>query len=612
MGVVTAAVTIAACVSLSPHLSSTEQDSVVVNPTSFDFGAVQVGKTSGTHAITVSPAAGIQNDTITSITSCAQFPLSNFTLPAQVFHQCTMGSGSGSTCTDQIQTFTFTASFAPSFQQLQSCTIVITLLSGQQTVTLQGTGTAPDHLAAVTPTSIDFQTIRRGSVSGAEGIMVHNAGAAGLDISSVTLSDTANFAVTAGNQGAHTIGLGLTDTYSVVCMPQDTNPHTATVTIASDDAASPAVVTLTCTGIDSTIGVDPSPANVSTRVGTAVDFTMTISNTGAAPSTLDSVGLSADASPELTITNITTMSLAAVTGTSTVTLHYAALTDHPQGPLGTLNVLHDSSPTVFPAAITGNARLVTIMTQPSAIDFGPVCLDQQVDQVVAVYAAADGEFTINSFAQPAAPFSVTYNGPTMPIANPQRANDIPFTVSVKPTMAGDFTSTAPVVTDAPGSNATYQLPLKVHALPAGVTATPTTADFGVVDVDTTSDGQMIALTNCSSGPINFTAAHIDGADSASFALVSPSQVSGTSLGTAMSAQFIVVMSPHVIGSKQAQLVIEYDSGTAMIELDGDVTGGDNSDGTLKPTYYSCSAGVPATLIPVGLALGLILRRRRRK
>jgi hypothetical protein len=611
VGSVTAAITIAACVSLSPHLSSTEQDSIVVSPASLDFGSVQVGDTAS-RGIQISPAAGIQDDIVMAITSCPQFPITTTGLPAHVFRSCISGSGSGSGsgCTFDVQTYSFTASFAPTVQGVASCKLTITLATGTQSMTLTGTGTAPDHLADVEPSKIDFGETRKGQQSSAETITVRNAGAKDLDVASVTIDDP-TFVITQGNPAAHVVALGTSENYSVVCAPTDTATHTGTVTITSDDAASPALVTLQCIGIDSNIGIDPSPANLSTRVGAAVGATMTISNSGSADSTLDSVTLSADSSPELTIASVSGTALPANTGTATVTLNYTALTPHPAGTLGTLIVMHDGDPTPRTAPITADARLVTVASQPAAVDFGPVCTNQKVDQLVAVFAQTDGEFVIDTFVQPASPFTVSYTGPPQPLAMPERANDIPFTISVMATAPGDVASTVVVQTDAPGPAAMYSVPVKAHVLPAGVTATPATEDFGVVNVDTTSSGQMITLTNCNIGTVNVTAAHIDGADADSFALVSPSSVA-TALPTAASEQFIVVLSPHIAGTKQAQLVIEYDNGTAMIELDGDVTGG--SDDTTKPreTYYSCNSGVPATLVPALAVLVLLVVRRRRK
>ncbi len=69
----------------APSLSATAQESVVVSPTSYDFGPLQIGQTSGSRTISVNPAAGNQADTVTSITaSCPDFVITAPGLPYEV------------------------------------------------------------------------------------------------------------------------------------------------------------------------------------------------------------------------------------------------------------------------------------------------------------------------------------------------------------------------------------------------------------------------------------------------------------------------------------------------------------------------------------------------
>ena len=130
----------------------------------------------------------------------------------------------------------------------------------------------------------------------------------------------------------------------------------------------------------------------------------------------------------------------------------------------------------------------------------------------------------------------------------------------------------------------------------------------------TTTAKELIVTNCGTAPLTFSSARIEGTDAADFALVSalPSQP----LAQRADTTFLVVMTPHANGGKQAQLVIEHDGGAPItVALDGNGFGGDDTSGGEKGTYYSCNAGGASTL-GAGLGLAIVAvcsyRRRRRR
>jgi MYXO-CTERM domain-containing protein len=79
------------------------------------------------------------------------------------------------------------------------------------------------------------------------------------------------------------------------------------------------------------------------------------------------------------------------------------------------------------------------------------------------------------------------------------------------------------------------------------------------------------------------------------------------------------MSTNTPGVKHAELVINYEGGTARVMLDGeglgDTTDGDPSDpaGPADPrSYYTCSTGTGSAGWPLAIALFVIGVRRRRR
>ena len=65
-----------------------------------------------------------------------------------------------------------------------------------------------------------------------------------------------------------------------------------------------------------------------------------------------------------------------------------------------------------------------------------------------------------------------------------------------------------------------------------------------------------------------------------------------------------------VGPKIATFSVDYDGGTASIELDGEGLGSATGNGP-KSSYYACSAGRPAELWPFAFALAVLVVRRRR-
>jgi len=84
--------TLIGCEASAPDEASSEQASVIVTPTAFDFGTVPLGSASSTHAVTVQPDAGPTEVSVTAVTpasgSCGGFAIAAPPLPAPVGRTC--------------------------------------------------------------------------------------------------------------------------------------------------------------------------------------------------------------------------------------------------------------------------------------------------------------------------------------------------------------------------------------------------------------------------------------------------------------------------------------------------------------------------------------------
>jgi uncharacterized protein (TIGR03382 family) len=250
------------------------------------------------------------------------------------------------------------------------------------------------------------------------------------------------------------------------------------------------------------------------------------------------------------------------------------------------------------------------LTPDGDIDFGPVCSGQTAEQSFSIVGNDEGAFQVNTISTPDAPFTLT--APTLPATvQGAGANEVTFTVSAAPTAAGHQVSTMTVDTDIPGGTP-HMINLAVDALPAGVSATPASIDFGSNPIQATTIGQEIHISNCSTGPVTATNARIEGTDAADFAIVQ--QPDDAMIGPAQNASWLVVLQAHTTGPKEATFVVDYDGGTAMVPLAGeglgDMPGGGTGDGGVK-SYYTCAAGGAGAAWPLALvALAFTVRRRR--
>ncbi|MCX5745046.1 MAG: choice-of-anchor D domain-containing protein [Proteobacteria bacterium] len=229
------------------ELASTEQLTVVLNPSIVSFPTTVVGQTSAAIAITIDPGAGNQDDTITEITeSCPDFAITTPGLPASVYRVCEPDCG-GMPCvakvaplaciTTALQDYVFTAEFTPSIGGAQGCSVSISLNGGTsfRTVSLEGTGTVPPIDISVSPSTIAFGDVRINTDSSAAPVAVRNLGGSTLTVSATSVS--AGF--TLAGALAFAVAAGGAEALDVTCHPTAVGDQPGTLTIESDDPDQP-------------------------------------------------------------------------------------------------------------------------------------------------------------------------------------------------------------------------------------------------------------------------------------------------------------------------------------------------------------------------------------
>jgi hypothetical protein len=608
----------AAACQTAPQTSETDQEITTISTTLLDFGSPQVGTTTGNLSgyIRESTHAGDYSETITGVTyngsssptACPDFTL-NASIPGYVeldcettcFVMCPVGQ----ICTPYD--YDFSANFHPSIAADESCAISFQIASGAKNVTLHGIGAPPPIHVTAAPGSIAFGGVRITTDSTGVNINVANSGGAAATINSASVG--AGYTITAGTTGSHSLGPNANENYTVVCHPTALGAVNGTFSLSSNDPNTPLIsIGMTCSGTDSALAVSPSPAVLPTlRVGETEQKTISITNMGAAATSLQAV----------TVSGMTMVSapapgtpLAANGGATSATIEFDATVKGDVS--GTMHIDYDNGKSLD-TAITGKAVDTTLSLTPDGdVDFGQVCVGQTKLQMFSLVATDEGSFKLTAASTPDAPFTLT--PPTLPATvQGSAANTVTFSVTAAPTDEGDATSMIALTTDIP--NGTPHV-INVHALglSAGVNG-PAQVDLGGNPINETSIGQHVEISNCTAAPISITTVALSGMDAGEFAIVD--QPDNSTIAPAGSATWLVVLQAHTVGLKSASFDAMTDSGTTTsVPLIGEGlgSGSGGTDGGVdngKDSYYACSTGRASSLWPIAVALGLLIRRRKR-
>ena len=534
--------------------------SVSANPTSADFGNVNVGSSSAQQVIT--------------LTNSGSANATSMTYPAAPTHftytkTCGATINAGASCTI---TFTFSPTAAGTFTPTYTITG-----SGSTSVpiALSGTGVAASAPnVSASPSSLAFGTVAVGSTSGSQTITVSNTGTAAATNMSYPLAPP-KFNKGGTCAGA-TLNAGASCTVTFTYSPTSATTDNPTYTITGGGATMP--ISLSGTGMaPQPASLQAAPTSLSfgnvTLGSASAPQSITISNSGG--SSAAGVAITNSNAARFTVSGNTCGATIAAGGSCSLNVSYspsAATTDN-----ANLTINYQGGTPVL-VAISGtgtSAPAPSLGASPGSLAFGNVTAGTtSAAKAVTVSNTGSAQASGISFASSnAAEFVVSGNtcGATLNAGATCTLN-----VAYAPSAAGADSATL-TISYTGGSNVVVALSgTGTAAATPNLSASPPLAAFGNVNVGQTSAATAITINN--TGGAQATGIALSNSNGAEF------PVSGNTCGTTLSAgascTLNVAYAPSAAGADSATLTINYAGGGAIsISLTGTGVGSNPPPGT---------------------------------
>ena len=528
---------------------------VTLDPGSLTFGSQLVGTTSAAQNVTLTNSGaapllissiGLGGADAADFAQLSDCPLAPTTLAP------------GSSCTISV---TFTPSAAGS--RAASVTVSDNAPGNPHTITLAGTGVAPAPAITLSPTSLAFGNRVVGTTSAAQDVTVTNSGTAPLTINSIGVAgaNAGDFAQTNTCPLApSTLAVGASCTISATFTPSATGSRTASVSIADDAPGGPHTVALSGTGIASGVTLAPTAIDFGNQlIGTTSSAqNATLTNSGTAPLTISSIGVSGPNAGDFAQTNTCPLapSTLAVGASCTISATFAPTTTG--GRAASISIADDAPGTPHSVALsgTGVAAAPAVTLAPASLGFGqqPVGTSSS-PQDVTLTNSGTAALTITSVGIDGANTGDFSQTNACPLAPSTLAAGASCTISVTfgPTAAGARSASLSVADDATGSP--HTVALSGTGTVSGVTLTPGSLTFGNQLVGTSSAAQSSTLLNSGNAPLVITSIGVSGANAGDFVQLSNCPLSPSTLAPGASCTISATFSPTAAGTRTASVTI---------------------------------------------------------
>jgi len=395
---------------------------------------------------------------------------------------------------------------------------------------------------AWTPKSLGFGTVVIGTTSAAQMVTLTNNTNNAITFTSAAISGgspaTANtdYAISANTCGAGIpAGTSNTCTISVTFKPSAAAMETANLVLTDGDSTSPQSIALTGMGANPApaVGLAPTSLSFGNQLlnTTSAAQTVTLTNTGTGPLTINSLAASGDFAETSTGTTACPISPATLAANANCTIGVTFTPTATGARMGTLTVSDNASGSPHTVPLSGTGTAPAVSFAPTSLSFGNQALTTtSAPQTVTLTNTGTSPLTISLIAASGDFAQMSTGTSACPISPATLAANANCTISVTftPTATGPRSGTLTVTDNASGSP---------HTVP--LTGTGSTAPGFTLSISpntlTVAQGAVGAAVTISVNPTNgFNAAialSCTGAPANSSCVLSPASI--TSSTTAM-------------------------------------------------------------------------------
>ena len=551
--------------------------SFTITPTSLDFGTQQVGTTSAEKTVTLKNGTGGALQIVSAqVLDGGNAGGVQFVKGGDNCSNKTIAGGAS--CDIAVQ-------FRPIASGSQTNVLRITYVNdGAQQVTidvlLSGIGVTARF--TLDPTALNFGEQQIYTFSPIQTITLKNGPDGPLTIGNITVGGTSRFKITGNNCSGETIAANASCTIGVQFQPDVPGPLNDTLTITTIEQLGNAQVktTVNLAGVGTSPSARVTPSTIdfgAVTIGTtSASQEITLRNTG--PGQLAVIGATGgvvSSAPFAEGTDACAGKTLGVGESCTATVTFSPTTG---GDFFGTYTLTTSAGT-FVVNLRGQGVSRTLTVNPAALDFG----DQQVGtpsglRRVTVTNSSDSTVTISGTTLSGgagSQFRLLANEcqPNTTLAPTQSCT---IAVQFLPSAVGTQNETLTITSNAPGAPGTLTVGLTGRGVAPAIRVTPTSHDFGNVQVGTPSGTQDFEVRDVGDGPARITAVALSGGAGSQFQIVGndcvPAGSTGTDLGIDQFCTVTVRFAPTSGGQKSETLNITSNAPTAGSVVSVGLTG----------------------------------------
>ncbi|GGD00396.1 hypothetical protein GCM10011396_54920 [Undibacterium terreum] len=326
----------------------------------------------------------------------------------------------------------------------------------------------------------------------------------------------------------------------------------------------------------------PSLTFAGTTVGqTSGALEATLSNNGTASLNVGTISIAGGAAADfLLVAGGSCANGSIVAASSSCTIHAAFRPTVAAARSSSVSITHNATGGVSTIALNGTGNAVpqaSIATSASSVNFGAVLINTSSSvQFITVSNSGQAALNLTGITLGGANTGVFTLGGSCSTQTPVTAGgSCTVTVQAKPTVAGNFTASLNLASNASNGAASISLSGSGSTPAPAILANPTAVAFGTQSIGSTPANQTVTLTNSGNVAVNFTSIAVTG--SAAVAIGAGNSC-GTTLAVGAHCAVPLALTPTTEGNVAANLVISSSAATVQVGITAIVT----AKATAKP------------------------------